>query len=423
MKSSIRLGLAASVLAGLSILTVAKTAVAQLFGQQEIPQQNRLVAVAAPVDGGSSHKLVIFEQISNARACWSESGSNPTIVNPLLLNFDFTGICSRSIDSNGYSIRMAGEDLGLTYSLSIVREGNDLVLVGKNPIRRSDPVIEIGRAYGLTNDYAKLVLHPGWRFARRTYEGQVLGHIYVTNDQSFAQVAGQPAPTQPVVTQPSPPIVVNPTPPPTPTTPPSGNTFPDIAADLYRAEIERALARGFVSGFAEDNTFRPLAALTREQLVSLVLESLAKIPGVQFPLPAQANGNPYPDVLMGRWSAAKIQLARDVNIVSGYPDGMFRPAQVVTRAEMMAVLRRAAEYGKALRGLNAAINPRQAPAPFTDINTHWGQQVILTMSSYCRAASPVNEQGQLFAPNAPALRNYAAAATLRMLTCVETDAS
>jgi len=411
MKSSLRLGLAATLLAGLSTLTVAKTAVAQFFGQQDIPQQNRLVAVAAPVDGGSSHKLVIFEQIRNDRACWSESGSNPTIVNPLLLTFDFTGICSRSIDSNGYSIRMAGEDLGLTYSLSIVRSGNDLVLVGKNPIRRSDPVVEIGRAYGLTTDYAKLVLHPGWRFTRRTYNGQTLGHIYLTNDQSFAQVAGQPIPTQPVV--------VNPTPP--PTTP--SNTFPDIAGDLYRAEIEGALARGFVSGFAEDNTYRPRASLTREQLVSLVLESLAKIPGVSFPVPAQAGGNPYPDVLQGRWSAAKIQLARDVNIVSGYPDGMFRPAQVVTRAEMIAVLRRASEYGKALRGLNTAINPRQGPATFSDLNGHWSQQAVLTMSSYCRVASPVNEQGQSFAPNSPALRNYAAAATLRMLNCVETDPS
>ncbi|MGA1602775.1 MAG: DUF3747 domain-containing protein [Prochlorothrix sp.] len=422
MKSSIRLGLAAGVLAGLSLLTGAKTAVAQLFGQQEIAQQNRLVAVAAPVDGGSSHKLVIFEQVSDARACWSESGSNPTIVNPLLLTFDFTGICSRSIDSNGYSIRMAGEDLGLTYSLSIVRDGNDLVLVGKNPIRRSDPVIEIGRAYGLTSDYAKIVLHPGWRFTRRTYEGTSLGHIYVTNDQSFAQVSGQPVPTQPVVTQPNPPVAPTPAPPVTPA-PQPGGTFPDIAGDLYRAEIEGALARGFVSGFAEDNTFRPTAALTREQLVSLVLESLAKIPGVQFPLPAQANGNPYPDVAMGRWSAAKIQLARDVNIVSGYPDGFFRPAQVVTRAEMIAVLRRAAEYGKALRGLSTTVSPRQGAIGFNDTTGHWAEAVIGQMSGYCRVASPVNEQGQSFTPNNPALRNYAAAATLRMLTCVESDAS
>ncbi|KKI98328.1 DUF3747 domain-containing protein [Prochlorothrix hollandica] len=422
MKSSVSLRLVTGLVAGLSLLAVAKTAVAQTFGQQEIAQQNRLVPVAAPVDGGKSHKLVIFEQISDTRACWGESGSNPTIIDPLLLGFDFTGICSRSVDSNGYSIRMAGEDLGLIYSLAVVHNNGDIVLVGKNPINRSAPVVEIGRAYGMSNGYAKLNLYPGWRFTRRTYEGKPLGHIYVTNDQSLAQVSGQPSPTQPVVTQPNPPVVTTP-PGSQPPTPQPVAGFPDIAGDLYRSEIEGAIARGFVGGFPEDNTFRPLASLTREQLVSLVLESLGKIPGVQFPLRTQASGNPYPDVAMNRWSAAKIQMARDVNIVSGYPDGLFRPNQVVTRAEMMAVLRRAAEYGKALRNLNPVVTTRQAPFGFSDTASHWSGPVVSQMSGYCRVASPLNEQGVFFAPDTPAQRNYAAAATLRMLQCVETDLS
>ncbi|MEG4578655.1 S-layer homology domain-containing protein [Microcoleus sp. MON1_C5] len=39
-------------------------------------------------------------------------------------------------------------------------------------------------------------------------------------------------------------------------------------------------------------------------------------------------------------------------MVSGYQDGTFKPTQSVTRAELMAVIRRAAEFGFSARGMN-----------------------------------------------------------------------
>ena len=411
---SIRVRIATAIVAGLAasvtVLGSMRPGSAQSFNQQEIANPSRMVAVASPVGSGGSHQLLIIEQVTDARPCWAESGANPTIVNPLLLTFDFTGICGRSLDSNGYSIRMAGQDLGLNYRLSVIRTGNDMVLVGRNPLRRSDPVVEIGRTNGITNDFAKITLNPGWRFTRRTYRGQPLGHIYLTHDRTLAEVGGSaPVPSTP--TTPTTPTTPNP-----PTTP--GTGFSDISTDIYRAEIQQAVTRGFVGGFP-DNTFRPLEPLTREQLVSLVLESLQKLPSGAFPLPTQAAQNPYIDVPLSRWSAAKIQYARDAQIVSGYPDGTFRPAQPVTRAEMMAVLRNAAIYGQLLQRQGSTLTPRQAPLNFTDIAGHWSQATVLEMSSFCQVATPVNEQGELFLPNTPAQRNYAAAATLRLLQCLE----
>ena len=186
-----------------SVLGLARPGLTQSFNQEEIADPSRLIAVASPVGNGSSHQLLIIEQVSTQRPCWSESGVAPTIVNPLLLTFDFTGICSRLLDSNGYSLRMAGQDLGLNYRLSIIRSGNDMVLVGRNPLNRRDPVVEIGRTNGITTDFAKITLNPGWRFTRRSYQGQTLGHIYLTNDRSLTEVSGStPAlPTQP--TQPT----------------------------------------------------------------------------------------------------------------------------------------------------------------------------------------------------------------------------
>lgn len=423
-KLSNRVRAAIGLLAGISIFGLSigtlpspsKRAIAQTtFQQQEIPDQGRFVAVAAPVGDGSTHKLVIFEQRSDQRLCWDESGSNPTIVIPLLLTFDFTGICGRSIDSNGFSMRMAGNDMGLTHTLSIIRTDTDMLLMGVNPLRRRDPAVEIGRTNGITTDFAKITLNPGWRFARRAYEGQPLGHVYLANDRSFEEVAGAPAPS---------PVVINPAPRPSqPTQPtqPTVTSFPDITGDIYRSEIEGAIARGFVGGFPEDNTFRPLAPLTREQLVSLVLSSLDELPGINLPIPAQAAGNPYPDVAANRWSAAKIQFARDVNIVSGYQDGTFQPEQTVTRAELIAVLRRAAEYGKALRQLSPNLTIQQAAFNFSDVSDHWAATVVSQMSAYCRVATPLNEQGNSFFPNQAAQRNYAASATLRMLQCVEAE--
>jgi hypothetical protein len=183
---------------------------------------------------------------------------------------------------------------------------------------------------------------------------------------------------------------------------------------------------GFIAGFSEDNTFRPQATLTREQLVSMVIDGLGRAgghstlttPTISINVPAQVRNRPYRDVETSRWSAAKIQVARDLNIVSGYQDGTFRPAQPVTRAELIAILRRAAIYGHSQLGLTPQLNPSQPAQSFSDVTNHWANAGIREMSAYGGVASPLNETGTNFAPDAPARRNYAAAATLRMLNAV-----
>ncbi|MBD2101394.1 DUF3747 domain-containing protein [Leptolyngbya sp. FACHB-261] len=436
------------------------------FGQKEV-DQGRMIAIAAP-RGVNAHQLLVLEQVSDKQACWSETGSSPTLVDPLLLKFDFTGICGRSTDSNGYSIRMAEQDLGLRYSLRVVHRNGDIVLLGAPNNPNNGPEVEIGRVNGETNGFAKINLNPGWRFTKRTFEGKTLGHFYLTSDTDLASLPNPGAGNGPIPVTPSPvtpapgtPVPVTPmpgsSPAPTPGTSPApspgpvvmppvtpGPIFPgpvvvtppvnptnpvpavpskfrDIGNDVYAKEIEAAVAEGFVAGFSEDSTFRPEVALTREQLVSMVLEALGKLPNANLTLPTQAAANPYPDVNASRWSAAKIQFARDNQIVSGYQDGSFRPNQPVTRAELMAVLRRAAEFGKAKRGLSTTLTPKQAELTFSDTGRHWAGPLVGQMSSYCRVASPLNEVGTNFAPDSAAKRNYAAAATLRMLNCVKTE--
>ncbi|MBW4638203.1 MAG: DUF3747 domain-containing protein [Gloeocapsa sp. UFS-A4-WI-NPMV-4B04] len=382
----------AALAAVLGTISASSPVIAATFGQEEV-EQHKFVAVAAPLESGE-YQLLILEQQSDKQACWSESGTNPVVVEPLLLQFDFTGICGRSTDSNGYSIRMADTDIGLYYRLSIIKRDEQLVLIGISNRDRQAPPIEIGRTHDINSGFAKILLEPGWQFTKRTFQGKTLGHVYLSS--SLTPPAGIP-------------------------TPPPAFAFPDIATNVYAKEIQKAVALGFVAGFSADNTFRPEVALSREQLVSLVFEALSKLQGANLKPPAAITANPYADVEAQRWSAAKIGWARDNNLISGYTDKTFRPTQAVTRAELMAVLRRTAEFAKTTRGLGIALTLNQPAAAFSDTTGHWADGIISQMSSYCHVASPLNEVGTAFAPDSETQRSYAAAATVRMLDCVKQE--
>jgi hypothetical protein len=234
-------------LTGLARMGVTMTAVGMLTGgvfsgiahaaaqfQQQEVEQSRYVAIAMPLAGGGRYRLIVVNQITDARPCWSESGQNPTRIEPLLVTFDFTGICGRSTDSNGYSIRVGGQDLGLRYSLLLEQHGNELVLVGReNSGNSAAPYMVIGRTNGMLDGFHRINLQPGWRFSRRAYESKVLGHIYFTND-SMAAALNQSGPA-PVATPnfPAAPTTTLPSIPTVPTVPPPVEVAPRNPASVY----------------------------------------------------------------------------------------------------------------------------------------------------------------------------------------------
>ncbi|MEM8614086.1 MAG: DUF3747 domain-containing protein, partial [Cyanobacteria bacterium P01_H01_bin.105] len=202
-------------------VALSTNAIAAQFGQQPIADE-RVVAVAEPISNGRFYKLLIIEQLSSVRRCWQEEGSNPTTIDPLLITFDFSGICGRSSDSNGYSVRIGGEDLGSRYRLQVEKQGDVLVLVAApSPLQRGLPKLELGRSSGIANDFVKLELDAGWTMTRRVYNGQTLGHTYITNNQSLDTVIAASGAERPT------PRPTNPTPTPTPLpTPPSRQPLP-----------------------------------------------------------------------------------------------------------------------------------------------------------------------------------------------------
>jgi len=139
--------------------------------------QKIVVAVAKPY-GEDKFDLLILEQIPGKQQCWSENGSNPVIVDPLLLNFDFTGKCRRATDANGYSIRIDGLDYGLEYLIRLVPRGNELVLIATSRTDANKGEIIVGSTHGYVRGFMKIDLNPGWQFTKRTFGKKILGHFY-----------------------------------------------------------------------------------------------------------------------------------------------------------------------------------------------------------------------------------------------------
>ena len=103
----------------------------------------------------------------------------------------------------------------------------------------------------------------------------------------------------------------------------------DIGGHWAAAEIERAISSGYVKGYP-DGTFRPDTGVTRAEFV-VMLDSA-------FQMPAGQNENTPGDVSDQDWFAQDVKSALAAGFVSGYPDGTFRPQDEVSRQDGACML-------------------------------------------------------------------------------------
>ena len=137
--------------AGLAVAlsgTVPVMAQGSLFTAVPVEQAN-FILVSAPIGKGERSQLNIYEQRTNKRPCFAVSGGMPAAVDPLLSSFDFTGICNRYIDGNGYSLRVGGDDLGTRYRLTVVKTGSDIELLAAPTRNPYAPVYLVAQAGGV----------------------------------------------------------------------------------------------------------------------------------------------------------------------------------------------------------------------------------------------------------------------------------
>jgi hypothetical protein len=130
---------------------------------------------------------LVLEQIKARPLCWKDQAGG--LVEPSLNSFDFTGICSRYLDSNGYSLRTAGEDTKKSVRLRLRQGRNGLELQALDPKRNTAVVVATAKqARRNKNAFVKLNLEPGWQLERRAYQGRTLSHVYFSNSESLNQL-------------------------------------------------------------------------------------------------------------------------------------------------------------------------------------------------------------------------------------------
>ncbi|MEL7207705.1 MAG: S-layer homology domain-containing protein, partial [Actinomycetota bacterium] len=86
--------------------------------------------------------------------------------------------------------------------------------------------------------------------------------------------------------------------------------------------------RSYASGYP-DGSFRPAGSITRAQAVQWIWNRWGRPSGAD---------EPFDDVHAGHWAGVAIGWAADSGVVSGYPDGSFRPEDPVTRAQFVRML-------------------------------------------------------------------------------------
>lgn len=158
---------------------------ANLFNSRPL-DASRFAVLARPL-GRNDWNLLVLEQIQPQPRCWEERPDG--LIDPALNRFNYTGICSRYLDSNGYSLRIGDQDLASRYRLQLRQSGNELQLQASTP---SDPTtLVVARAKVPLRDrdgFVSLKLEAGWDLQRRSFGEQTLNHLYFANAAPLPQL-------------------------------------------------------------------------------------------------------------------------------------------------------------------------------------------------------------------------------------------
>ncbi|MBE0448664.1 MAG: S-layer homology domain-containing protein [Actinobacteria bacterium] len=167
--------------------------------------------------------------------------------------------------------------------------------------------------------------------------------------------------------------------------PAPGSTFSDIPADAwYKIYVEVLVAKGVISGYP-DGTFKPLNSITRAEFSKMIILAMGESPST-------STVTSFTDVTSSYWAHGYIERAKELGIIDGYPDSIFKPTANVSRQEIAKMVVLAAK-------LSPPISYR---ADFTDVpSTLWSWSYILAAKD---AGIISGYPDQTFKPINPATR-------------------
>ncbi len=116
---------------------------------------------------------------------------------------------------------------------------------------------------------------------------------------------------------------------------PITNTFDDVSATFWAAEdINRLAAAKVIAGYP-DQTFRPEKKVTRAEFASLV------VGGLNYEGKKYYDKALFSDVPESHWANTVIDKGMNAGLIAGYPNGTFKPNNLVTRTEALVILGKA----------------------------------------------------------------------------------
>ncbi|MGE5572909.1 MAG: S-layer homology domain-containing protein [Bacteroidota bacterium] len=159
----------------------------------------------------------------------------------------------------------------------------------------------------------------------------------------------------------------------------------DIDLSWAQDAIVSLVDEGIIAGYP-DGTFKPENPVTRAEFAKVVARAFAIRP----------TGEPKFRDIEANWAKAYITALAEAGIVSGYPDGTFKPDRHITRAEMVTMLVRVVKLADNMDSL-------EQPEPsFTDVAPgHWAFRAVET--AHALGILPVHF-GVVFQPDAATTR-------------------
>lgn len=143
----------------------------------------------------------------------------------------------------------------------------------------------------------------------------------------------------------------------------SALAFTDVpSTNPHNEAIEYLEQKGVIQGYA-DGTFRPDSPINRAEFLKILLE--AKTPETAI---AQNLTNCFPDVTVA-WYSPYVCIAKSQGIVSGYPDGTFRPANNINLAEALKMVLET--YGIEMKFFRTADTKWYEPYYWTAESNSW----------------------------------------------------
>jgi hypothetical protein len=118
-------------------------------------------------------------------------------------------------------------------------------------------------------------------------------------------------------------------------TPAFAALFTDVQGHWAQPAITQLSQQGVLGGYP-DGTFRPLGQITRAEFAATLVKALG-MNATQRPAVAS-----FADVPITHWSYPAVEAVKASGLINGYPGGLFKPAQNITRTEAMAILATAA---------------------------------------------------------------------------------